>query len=458
MAAQSDSTVSSALGGATVYFASAVDRDMFGCSICLSVADEPVTCGRAEGCAAQFCGGCLDGTLQIKKQCPSCSHPIAGMPIKSLQLKNGIQKLEVLCLHRDKDKPAAAAGADGGDESKKRKAAALDPAVCEWRGKYSELATHLGKDCPGVEVGCANAGCSAKVPRCRLEEHGAECGFRGESCEHCGVLVARSAMANHVSTDCQRAPVLCDCGSSVPRAGLADHEASCPEVFCPCEYAALGCTSMVKRKDLPQHMDSAAKAHNSLLLKVTTKHQQELLQLQRELATQRRINNMHCSDIVGLRKTVEDQQQKLSTLQSMTLTWKVEGMAAKMLAARDGMKDFWSSPFFVPELGGGVSKMCLHMDLTGTKLGLYFRKYSEDEGSSSDCDVDISGWQLTLSGAGAQAQETGMIEQGVKCASGMALGWNFAEDVTPFIANDAITITAKVQVNGQAAPLVLATR
>ena len=37
-------------------------------------------------------------------------------------------------------------------------------------------------------------------------------------------------------------------------------------MYCPCEYADLGCTSMVKRKDLPEHMDSAAKAHNSLLL------------------------------------------------------------------------------------------------------------------------------------------------------------------------------------------------
>ena len=51
------------------------------------------------------------------------------------------------------------------------------------------------------------------------------------------------------------------------------------------------------------------------------------------------------------------------------------------------------------------------------------------------------------------------MPQGTKCPSGMALGWpNFSADLTPFIANDAITITAKVQVNGQAAPLVLSTK
>ena len=142
----------------------------------------------------------------------------------------------------------------------------------------------------------------------------------------------------------------------------------------------------------------------------------------------------------------------------MTLTWKVEGMAAKMQSARDGEKYFLSSDFFVPELGGGVSQMYLQMKLTGTKLGLRFTKQTKAQGSSSDCDVDISGWQLTLSGAGAQAEETLTMPQGKQCPNGMACGWpDFAADVTPFIANNAITITAKVQVNGQAAPLALTT-
>jgi hypothetical protein len=396
--------------------------DAFSCGICLSVADEPVICSRAEGCAALYCSGCLERALLTKKQCPSCSFAIKGKPQKSLHLKNGIQKLEVLCLHRDKAKPAAAGGG-GGAGGKKRKAAALDPAVCEWRGKYSELATHLGKDCPGVEVGCANAGCSAKVPRCRLEEHGAECDFREELCEHCGEQIAHSAMANHVSTNCHSVTVPFSCGHSGPRSAVVDHEASCPEVVCPCEHADLGCTSMVKRKDLPEHMDSAAKAHNSLLLR----------------------------KVLGL-------QSQMDALRTLTLTWKVEGMAAKMLAARNGGKDFNSSDFFVPELSGGVSKMCLQMKLTGTKLGLFFAKYSKADGSSSDCDVDISGWQMTLSGAGAQAHRTKIMAQEDKCTNGMAYGWaEFAADVTPFIANDAITITAKVQVNGQAAPLALTT-
>ena len=129
-----------------------------------------------------------------------------------------------------------------------------------------------------------------------------------------------------------------------------------------------------------------------------------------------------------------------------------------MLAARNGEKNFLSSTFDVPELGGGVSKMCLWMELTGTKLGLYFHKRTKAQRSSSDCDVDISGWQMTLSGAGAQAQKTMTMVQGAKCENGSGMGWpDFAADVTPFIANDAITITAKVQVNGQAAPVALTT-
>ena len=430
-------TLSRSLGSVRIQFESSVGRD-YECGICYCIADEPVNCGRHEGCAALYCSSCLSMALHTKRQCPTCSHPIPGNPIKNMPMKNLILAKTVFCLHnKSKDAPAAgvagAVAADGAAAAaaaagagtrggKKRKAAALDPAVCEWRGKYSELATHLGKDCPGVEVGCANAGCSAKVLRCRLEEHGAECDFRREPCEHCGEQVLRSAMANHIEEDCQRAPVECDCGKSFPRAAFAAHEASCPEVYCPCEYADLGCEEEVKRKDLPQHMDSAAKAHNSLLLR----------------------------KVLGL-------QSQVDALRTLTLTWKVEGMAAKMLAARDVEKYFYSSNFDVPELGGGVSKMFLKIKMTVTKLGLYFYKRSKASGSSSDCDVDISGWQLTLSGAGAQAQKTEKMNQGAKSKVGRGRGWDFAEGVTPFIANDAITITAKVKVNGQAAPLALTT-
>ena len=482
-----DSTVSSALGDARVYFVEPVSTDDYGCSICLSIVDEPVICGRTEGCATLYCSRCMSKALETKKQCPFCSHPITGKPQKSLQLKNSIQKLDVHCIHADLN------GDKTGEGGQKRKAEAVDPTVCSWRGKYSELATHLGNDCPGTEVSCSNAGCPAMVPRGRLEEHGAECSFRREPCEHCGELALRSAMAKHIDENCQRAPVRCVCGSSVPRSAFAAHEVSCPEVACGCQYADLGCGERIKRKDLMKHMESAAEAHNALLLREvvglrgalvdqkqqTLGLQRETASLQQELAEQKqKVDNQTAillRELGGqkreLANTMETQSaghaanlqrqlaslQRTSTLKPITLIWKVEGMAAKIQIAREEAKEIYSPYFDMPDLRGGVSMMHLQMTLTGAKMGLHFGKRPKAYGSSSDCDVDISGWQVSLSGARITTQKTMAMTPGSMCENGKLHGWaSFAADVTAYMANDAITITIVVKVNGSGAPIVLA--
>ena len=48
---------------------------------------------------------------------------------------------------------------------------------CEWVGAIADLSSHA-TNCMLATVPCANAGCSAKLPRRDLESHGIYCDFR----------------------------------------------------------------------------------------------------------------------------------------------------------------------------------------------------------------------------------------------------------------------------------------
>ena len=390
----SNSTVCSALGGVTVYFVKLVDSDTFACSNCRKIADEPVTCGSRD-CAALFCSSCLNSAQQLAwPTCPRCSSAVVrGNSIVNLPIKNLIQKQEVFCIHSGACSREAAPTATAAAAAAAATVIPLQP-TCAWRGKLSKLGQHLTQDCQGFEVRCQNVGCPVKLPRYLQAQHGATCAFGQDACKHCAAPTLRSEMAGHVALVCQLAPV-------------------------PCTFAGLKCTAIVERGRLPAHMDQAAHAHTALLV----------------------------AELHGLKERVAMLEAQQSD--AVTLSWKVQGLAAKMAAAREAEQMWFSADFFVPSRSEGMHKMFLSMRLTagGNELGLYFHKRTQEYGSSSDCDVDISGWQLTLSGAGAQAQVTRTSVDRAVVPNGLSLGWrSFCPSVRPFVAaDDSITITATIK-------------
>jgi len=392
-------------GNATILFCQPVDCS-FSCVICHEVCDDPVSCGRQEGCAALFCNSCLTESLQVNKKCPSCSFKINGKGTKSLVIKNLISGLSVFCIHRDSE----ATKENKKDSKKKRNATAMDSSICGWQGKLSTLDAHL-KDCPGVAVPCSNQGCNAKPTRGALEEHAASCPHRKTPCQHCSGSFKQSEMRCHVTQDCKSVLVKCSCGSNVLRGQREAHLKTCPDVEITCPF---GCSATLKRSALPTHNKMAAEEHNNLLLA--------------KVCALESVNSLQA--------------------QNIKMSWKVPDMAEKILSAQNSMKHFYSSSFYVPRPGGGLEKMYLRFDLYGTKAGLYFLKFPAAQGSSTYfIDVDMSGWKLTVCGTAGLQDLSGFIPEGMK--SNVGTGWEkFAADVTPYISLDAITITAEVKVNG----------
>ena len=185
-------TKCSTLGGVTVFFKDKnMDRESFDCRICYEIVDDPVTCGRKEGCAAFYCNSCLTTAMEKDKNCPKCRYSITGQATKSLYIKNQLIKQEVYCPNGNGQTDSKAV------TGRKRKADALDSCVCQWVGKFSTLLdSHLSKVCPGVMVKCENenSGCKDVFKRGQLDKHKKECLYQILTCEHCDEEITRMAM------------------------------------------------------------------------------------------------------------------------------------------------------------------------------------------------------------------------------------------------------------------------
>ena len=262
-----DTTTSSAHGGATVTFVEPVDQDYM-CILCLEVADEPVTCGRASGCAALFCNRCLQRALSARRKCPTCEFGSA-QKHTNLPIKNQLLKLQVHCLYSS---PGSITASSSGSKRK-----ADENAHCSWQGAYGQLETHL-KRCEFVTEPCPFSGCGASLRRHDMQEHKASCAHRVEMCMYClEENIRHSEMAYHIGMRCSEYKVSCGaCGQTITRGERAQHDSdSCAEALVPCKFRDAGCQVKLKRKDAPAHLAASAAQHNELLVKKLAALQEE---------------------------------------------------------------------------------------------------------------------------------------------------------------------------------------
>jgi len=182
---------------------------------------------------------------------------------------------------------------------------------------------------------------------------------------------------------------------------MEPHLKTCPDVEITCPF---GCSAKLKRSALPTHNKMAAKEHNNLLL----------------------------AKVCALKR--------VNAVQNIKMSWKVPGMADKILAAQNSLKHYCSSYFYVPR-PGGLDKMHLRFELHGTKAGFFFI-ISAAQGSSTS--VDMSGWKLTVCDPAGQEDTSGTLPEGTK--NNIGKGWTvLIADVRRYISSDAITITAEVK-------------
>ena len=234
----------SEVGGYDCDFVESPADDLL-CKICHLPACDPqqtnVCCGQI------FCAVCLgkymDSKILDNKQCPYCkTEPFTFMP--DARTKRYICSLKVFCPHK--------------------------LLGCTWTGELRSLEQHLVKDidyrkgCPFTELWCSN-GCGAVMQRRRFEGHlKSECELREVNCIYCKITGIYQWISGGHQEECPKYPVECPnhCEiGHVRREEISGHLEECPLAIVECPYAAVGCESVVRRKEEMEHVMGSMGQH-----------------------------------------------------------------------------------------------------------------------------------------------------------------------------------------------------
>ena len=165
---------------------------------------------------------------------------------------------------------------------------------CEWKGKRGELQHHLVSEegCRYVIVTCTNEKCTQTMKRSDLQNHvKEECIHRLYQCEYCHHEDTYSNICGIHYNKCTEYPLTChnNCGVTDRRVIMIDHYSTCPLEPVECPFRNDGCTEMIARKDLHNHMEANAYKHTLLSIESLKqsneemRHELQKLQLSHEL-------------------------------------------------------------------------------------------------------------------------------------------------------------------------------
>lgn len=344
-------------------------------------------------------------------------------PSRNLPLKNMLSELQVYCTCRVKNDKKCAK-----DKSKKCGPDRLFH--CDWQGKLSDLDRHLLHDCQSVPVKCSMRDCAVEVPRCYIKEHEVDCTHRLIACKHCLEKMKAAEMERHVK-ECPSVPVSCDCTEVMLRSQFKDHKLNeCPLTVISCPFEEHGCEVSMTRKDMEKHLLDATTIHQRLVLVALKEIKKELRETKAELSADKTIN----------------------------IEWTVGGIKAKLDASHENRTTFVKSPdFIIRENRAGVTKLYFDVRLKKTRpLELYLCKCEAPSSSTND-PFSLGGSEVTLlapEDSRVLDRSRSFNENELKV--GIPWGWpTFVPDVTPYIVNDSITITAKIKLKSSAGPIVL---
>ena len=234
----------SEVGGYDCDFVESPADDLL-CKICQYPARDPrqtnVCCGQT------FCATCLGKYMNSKildnKQCPYCKTvPFTFMP--DARTKRYVGGLKVFC-------PRKSLG-------------------CTWTGELRSLEQHLVKDidnkkgCPFTELQCSN-GCGVVMQRRLVEGHlKSECELREVKCEYCNTTGSYQWINSSHHEECPKYPVECPNHCEVgyvKREKISRHLEECPLAIVECPFAAVGCESVVRRKEEMEHVMGSVGQH-----------------------------------------------------------------------------------------------------------------------------------------------------------------------------------------------------
>ena len=228
------------------------------CPVCLLILCDPY---QATCCGHAFCKACIDRLRLRNTTCPCCKAKEFQL-FPDMRLKRSLYGHRVYCSYRSEG--------------------------CEWFGEIRQLQNHLNSKptedekrldgCQYVQLPCLH--CSELIQRMNLQVHESDqCPKRPYTCEFCQAFSSNyeDITTNHWS-ECGSYPLPCPmgCAQSIERRDFHSHvSTTCTYKMVECDFAKVGCTVMLPRKDMPGHFTENLAHHMTLLLTNQTKLQEE---------------------------------------------------------------------------------------------------------------------------------------------------------------------------------------
>ena len=255
------------------------------CKICHYPARDPVL---AVCCGNNFCKSCLELYHQSNIiNCPHChAENCQSMPDK--RTERYVFNLKVFCHHKCQG--------------------------CNWIGEMQMLGDHINQNsnnnigCPFTELWCSN-GCGVMIQRRLIEGHlKSECELRKVKCEYCNTTGNYQWISSSHQEECLGYPVECPnhCEiGHVRREEMSGHLEECPLAIVECPYVAVGCESVVRRKEQMEHVMRSMGQHMEYNKNTILGTQNELERIKEEL--QNTCDKLHARE-KELQNTKEDLQ------------------------------------------------------------------------------------------------------------------------------------------------------
>ncbi len=305
--------------------------DYLRCSICLSCLQNPYQ----TPCGHRFCKDCIIPVMNSPQNlCPQDRTIIDATntyPDNAVRLQ--INRLKIKCPKQG----------------------------CDWVGELSDKPNHLQK-CKFIKQPCDL--CGHEVLKAYMDLHVTSCPNRKIKCEYCGDDVPQSEINLH-HLECPLFLIPCPHGCSedkLPRKGLESHTATiCPKVLIACSFAPFGCSEMVTRGSMAEHVRTCGPQRCAGMAAT-------ILDLQKELK--------------DLRLTVSKQADVVKELETSVypssgqFTWRIDDIRAKITQAQAGDQTssvIYSPAFYSTESGYRLS-LCIYPagDNNQGYLSLYF--------------------------------------------------------------------------------------
>ena len=211
------------------------------CAVCQALAHDPV---QANCCGNIYCTQCIERWKTRSNSCPTCrSTKQSDPPFSVFPDKRAYRDVRNLLLYC--------------------------PNTCGKKMELSAVENHLTSDsgCPDQVVECGNK-CGQKERRATVKKHMTnECRLRREKCKYCSLVSTHKEVTGAHLEECPNYPLNCPnkCGAGgITRSTVPAHREVCPLQRVECEYKRFGCTVVLWRKDIAEHLKASVESHLQL--------------------------------------------------------------------------------------------------------------------------------------------------------------------------------------------------